>query len=363
MRAMILSTHTGGGHDAAALAMKEALEERDVSCEFLDAVAFGGKKFSGAVSQAYIRTVVRHPAAFGTIYHIGEAVRKSPLPSPVYLVNASYARRLLSEIRTFRPDMVVCSHLFPGQSLTYLRRRRLYDGVLGMIQTDYTFIPFSEEVRADLFFVGHRDMLDECGRFGIDARKVHVTGIPVHPGCRRRPYVPHHPLKIVLAGGSMGAGDLPETVSVLRTVLPEDARLQVVTGSNEEARQKVVQAAGGDLRIEVFGRVSPLSDLMQDADLLITKSGGLTITEAMVIGVPLLIYQAIEGCETINAGLLERHGMGLYARNAEMLKTLFARLVQDPGLRLEMVRHQQEEIPAEPAREAAELLIREVQHG
>ena len=362
MRALILSTHTGGGHDAAALAMQEALEEKGVTCEFLDSVAFGGERFSGAVSQLYIRTVIRHPGAFGKAYRIADVVRKSPLPSPVYLVNASYARRMAGEIAAFGPDMVVCTHLFAGQSLTYLRRRGLYNGVLGMVQTDYTFIPFSEEVKADLYFVGHADILSECAKRGIDSSKVHVTGIPVHPGCQRRPYESHNPLRVVLAGGSMGAGDLPETVRLLLTLLPENVRLQVVAGNNEDARSRVEAITAGDRRTEVFGRVSPLSDLMRDADLLITKSGGLTITEAMVIGVPLLIYQAIEGCETINADLLERHGLGLYARDAAALKTLLPRVLASPEMRDKMIRNQFEQIPPEPARTAADLMIREVKH-
>ncbi len=363
MRAMILSTHTGGGHDAAAQAMKEALEERGVICEVLDSVAFGGKRFSDKVSQTYIRTVVRHPSAFGTIYRIGEAVRKSPLPSPVYLVNASYARRLAAQIRAFAPDLVVCTHLFAGQSMTYLRRRGLYRGVLGMVQTDYTFTPFAEEVRPDIFFVGHPDMLEECSRIHIDEKRVCVSGIPVSLACVRRPYVPHTPLRLVLAGGSMGAGDLPETVRQLRNILPENARLLVVSGSNEEAEKMAREAAGEDTRIEVRGRVSPLSACMQDADVLITKSGGLTITEAMVIGVPLVIYQAIEGCETINAGLLERHGLGMYARNPGELETCLRRLMDSPDERVEMVKRQHEQIPPQPARAAADRLIQMVKNG
>ncbi|MBQ9308231.1 MAG: glycosyltransferase [Clostridia bacterium] len=361
MRALLLSTHTGGGHDAAAQAMKEALEEREVECRLMDSVAFGGEAFSRAVSATYVNMVKRSTRTFGKVYHMGEVVRHAPGPSPVYLVNAAYARNLARELQSFRPQMVVCTHLFPGQSMTYLRKHGAYDGVLGMVQTDYTFIPFSEEVKADLIFAGHRDMLRECGRDRIDPSRVHVTGIPVSLACTRKPFEDHgEHMRIVLAGGSMGAGDLPGAVRCIRTVLPEGAEVDVVAGSNEKAQAEAEKAAQGDTRIRVHGSVHPLSDLVSKADLLITKSGGLTSTEAMVMGTPMLIYQAIEGCETINAELFERNGLAWWARNEAEFVEKLPFLLAHPEARSAMVEAQFSQIPSDPARKCAELLLREV---
>lgn len=363
MKALILSTHTGGGHDAAAFAVREALEARGVQCRVMDSVAFGGERLTRLVSRTYIRMAVRTPALFGRVYRIGDAVRHSPFPSPVYLVNASYAGRLADAVERYAPDMVVCTHLYAGQSMTWVRRHRGYPGLLAMVMTDYTFIPFSEEVRADLFFVGHRDMLSECGRIGVDGGRVRVTGIPVSRVCVRRAYRPSFPRRVVLAGGSIGAGNLPATVRQLRECLPPDVRLQVVAGDNEQARKEAEAAARGDGRIEVFGRVTPLSQLVCGADLLITKSGGLTTTEAMVMGTPMLIYGAIEGCETINAALLERHGLAAWARNAQELASKLLALLEDDEARMRMTRRQVEEIPGSPADLCAEELLKEAGKG
>ncbi len=156
----------------------------------------------------------------------------------------------------------------------------------------------------------------------------------------------------------MGAGNLPRTVKALLPVIPENAALQVVTGDNAQARYEIEKIC--DSRLNVYGRVAPLTDLICGADLLITKSGGLTTSEAMVLGTPMLIYQAIEGCETINAALFERNGLSLWARSEQSLQEKVHYLLTHPGACDDMVKKQAEQIPEHPSRRCADLLIEEV---
>ena len=94
MKALILSTATGGGHNTAAHAVMEALTERGVECRFEDCVAFGGQKLSATVSNVYFKVVHAAPDAFGRLYRFAKAISTPRIKSPVYLFNAAYARKM-----------------------------------------------------------------------------------------------------------------------------------------------------------------------------------------------------------------------------------------------------------------------------
>ena len=99
MKALILSTATGGGHNTAAHAVMEALTERGVECRFEDCVAFGGQKLSAAVSNVYVKFVQAAPDAFGRLYRFAKAISTPRIKSPVYLFNAAYARKMDAFLR------------------------------------------------------------------------------------------------------------------------------------------------------------------------------------------------------------------------------------------------------------------------
>ena len=152
MKALILSTATGGGHNTAAHAVLEALTERGVECRFEDCVAFGGQKLSATVSNVYVKFVQAAPDAFGRLYRFAKAISTPRIKSPVYLFNAAYARQMEQLLTDYAPDLIVCTHMFGGQSVTYLRRHDLWNGLFAMVMTDYTIHPFIEDIECDVMF-------------------------------------------------------------------------------------------------------------------------------------------------------------------------------------------------------------------
>ena len=142
MKALILSTATGGGHNTAAHAVMEALTERGVECRFEDCVAFGGQKLSATVSNVYVKFVQAAPDAFGRLYRFAKAISTPHIKSPIYLFNAAYARKMEQLLLDYAPDLIVCTHMFGGQSVTYLRRHDLWNGLFALVMTDYTIHPF-----------------------------------------------------------------------------------------------------------------------------------------------------------------------------------------------------------------------------
>ncbi len=366
MRALIFSTHTGGGHDAAAHAIQQALEARGVETRIMDCVAFGGAWFSRAISGSYVKLVQHYPDGFGKIYRFSEAISTPRRKSPVYMMNSTYAFRMAKEIAEYGADMIICTHMFGGHSVTHLRRHGHYKGYFAMVMTDYTLSPFMEDIQPDVLCVSHRAMMRECREKGLPEGILMPFGIPVSLACKPcenraeakrkvgiSPETPH----VLLVGGSMGAGNLPGVVTKLLPSLPAGARLTLVCGSNVQAKAQVEKMLGHEPRVRVLGRVSPLYDLMASADVLITKSGGLTTTEAMTIGTPMVIVHPIRGCETANAAFFERTGLALYARSMDELTEKTARLLGSPEARERMIATQHREIDPQCCEHFVDYLI------
>lgn len=370
MKALILSTHTGGGHDAAAYALEEALTAKGVSCRVMDCVAFAGAWVSRTVSGTYIKMAQHIPASFGRMYHLAKITSTPKRKSPVYVLNATYAFRMQRVLEEFKPDMIVCTHVFGGQTATHLKKHGHYKGVLATVMTDYTLHPYVEDVRNDLLVIPHKDVLPECRKKGFSDDMVKVIGIPVSLRCqpcfdkaeaKRAAGLDPDKKQVLIVGGSMGAGNLPKTLAELLPVLGDAAHVTVVCGSNVKAKEKAEALCAGDSRVTVLGRVSPLYPLMAATDVLLTKAGGLTSTEAMTIGVPMVIMKPIPGCETSNALLLEKHGMASYARKAEEIPEKIAMLLKDDQARSAMIAAQRREIEPEAAQKIARLLIAKAQ--
>ena len=259
MKALILSTATGGGHNTAAHAVMEALTERGVECRFEDCVAFGGQKLSATVSNVYVKFVQAAPDAFGRLYRFAKAISTPRIKSPVYLFNAAYARKMEQLLTDYAPDLIVCTHMFGGQSVTYLRRHDLWNGLFAMVMTDYTIHPFIEDIECDVMFTCKAAM-PSARRLALPKSAYEFTGIPVSLSCRpctdkraAKEVVgldPERP-EVVLVGGSMGAGNLPEMIARILPVLGENGHLTVVCGSNMDALRRATEAYGSDPRVSL----------------------------------------------------------------------------------------------------------------
>lgn len=140
----------GGGHNAAAKAVYEALSERGVHTDLLDAAVFTEIPLvKDASSYIYVKAVQRVPKLFGCVYHIGDAISTPKFKSVIYYANHRGAGKMYRYIKDNGYDAVVSPHLYPIETLTYLKRRHRLTVPCFGIATDYTCIPFwrSEERR------------------------------------------------------------------------------------------------------------------------------------------------------------------------------------------------------------------------
>ena len=184
MKILVLSCSTGEGHNSAAKAVCEALNNMGAECELVDPVSFKGEKTPKTIAKLYNDLIKKTPRAFGVVYKIGDLYDSSPLPSPIYAWNAAYAEKLNKYIIDGGFDAVVSTHLYGMEALTAIRRANKQTVPFYGVITDYTIIPFTRETDLDEYFIPHAELKNVFRLKGVNEDKLNATGIPVSPSIR-----------------------------------------------------------------------------------------------------------------------------------------------------------------------------------
>ncbi|MCM1188784.1 MAG: glycosyltransferase [bacterium] len=348
MKVLILSTGTGEGHNSAAKAMKEQFDKNGVPCVMADALEFASEKAARYGRNVYLWSTEK--GVFGGAYRVGSAITSSRHKSPVYYANALYAERLYGYITENGFDTVVMPHLFPAEAVTYMMKRHHPKVKTYFIATDYACIPFTEETAPDFFFIPHEDLIPEFAGRGIPAEKLVPLGIPVSERfrntasgaqCRESLKIPADKKCILIMTGSMGYGNVESLVAKLWERTGEDTCIYVMGGTNEKLKTSLRQKYAGESRVTVLDFTDRADEYMKAADILFTKPGGLTSTEAVAAKVPLVHTHPIPGCETKNAAFFTGRGMSVSGRDEDRIVSEGLLLLESGALREEMRKAQQ----------------------
>ncbi|HIX28885.1 MAG TPA: glycosyltransferase [Candidatus Blautia stercoravium] len=365
MKVLILSCKTGGGHDAAGFAVKEALEQKGHEAVMFDYLALAGQKVSDTVGEVYVNTVKKMPHVFGAVYQIGMAASKIMRKSPVYYVNAKMGKYLKDYLESENFDAILMPHLYPAETITYMKRQGIKLPLTVAVMTDYTCIPFWEETECDYYVVAHEEMVETCVKRGIPEEKLLSLGIPVSGKFSRqadkdkaRTYLrlPLEGTNYLLMGGSMGAGHLEKLTQQFCRTREEAEFLTVICGNNKKIFQKMKRKYRDDTLIFIIGKTSQMDVYMKACDIIYTKPGGLTSTEAAVSGIPIVHTAPIPGCETANKRFFVKHGLSIAPRTVEGQVKKGRKLLKD-GEKTEAMRAAQKQvIPGNGAEKIAMLL-------
>ncbi len=324
MDALILSCGTGGGHNSAATAIKDELIRRGHCVQMLDPYTLTESRLDHIINQSYIKLVQKAPYAFGCLYFLGNIYRHFPFRSPVYHLNGKMSQPILQLLQKKHFDIIIMPHIFPGEILTHMKNHGISVPKTLFIATDYTCIPFTEETDCDYYVIPSADLKQEFIQYGIPEERLYPLGIPVQSsfetGLSRELAIQHlglDPQKhyLLIFGGSMGAGKLLEVISILYKHFcnSPSIRLIVICGSNQTLYQRLKKKYQN--QIQVTGHTSQMADYMKACDVIISKLGGLSSTEAAVSGSPLIHISPIPGCESHNMKYFSAHGMSIAVRS------------------------------------------------
>ena len=375
MKILILSCNTGEGHNSCAKALKKAMDRRGIACEIQDTLALISDTLSQRVSNAYIYST--RGSLFEMVYKLGGFVSNNSdsRQSLIYSANKLYAERLHNYIIDNGFDVVVCVHLFPAEALTALLRNAQLRIPTYFVMTDYTCIPFLSETDLDYYVIPHEHLIEEFAERGIPREKIIPIGIPVdeqryasrQPRLRaRRMLAQQMGWDIttatghwyLLMSGSMGFGNLGELVEqLLRTIRPEDGVI-CVCGRNEDMQHSLQEAFAGNQQLWVLGFTDQVPLLMDASNVIFTKPGGITSTEAIVKHIPLIHTAPIPGLEDRNAHFFHQHGLSYHANDVAQQVAVAMRLCQDQAYRQQMLRQQREHANTRSSDDVIDLILR-----
>jgi processive 1,2-diacylglycerol beta-glucosyltransferase len=330
---LFLSARVGEGHTAAADAVREQLAAHGLRGEVHDSYRYAASLFSKVVSDGYIGMVRTIPQLYGAIYDRAE---RATVAGGFRKWAAEFtARNIIGLMNRLQPSVVVCTHAFPcGVMSAY---KRLYDpsiAVMGIV-TDFVVHPFWIYKNVDAYAVATPEIRAALAARGVEAARIGVDGIPVdrrfgelprdRAELRERLGLPADRAVALVMGGGLGLGPVAATVRALAAA-EHPVNPVVIVGKNRRLERRLSEEArrdGSDVR--VLGFVENVYDWMHAADVLVTKPGGLSTSEALAAKVPLVLLRPLPGQEERNARYLISRGAALRAtRGRELVRVVDA---------------------------------------
>lgn len=313
IKLLILSGNTGGGHNSAANAVKDIFENNGIYCDIRDSLAFWGELQSDIISGGHVFIYKNTPKLFGVGYRFAENhPAKDKSTSLMYKTFSKGAKKLYELMLEQKYSAIVCTHVFSGMLATEVKRKYIPNLKIYFIATDYTCAPGTPELDASMYFIPHKFLQDEFTALNLDKDKLVPSGIPVRSHfykkvdsdvAKEELGLPKNKRIALLMCGSMGCGPIKELAIRITTLMPEDAHLAVICGSNKSL-QKELDESLDESKATVIGFTDRMDLYMDAATVAITKPGGLSSTEALVKNLPLVLIDAVPGCETRNMEFL-----------------------------------------------------------
>ncbi len=332
----------GVGHERAARAVESALRTLDPSCEPIvrDALEFSSPFLRRFYASSYNRLVDRVPRVWGFFYRRAERIPADSFRQRIRsAVLAAGCRDFAAATRRFGADAVLCTQFLPAEVFAYLRRRGAISIPVSCAVTDFAIHPIWVYPGIDHYFVATNAAAEELRETGVVApERIEVTGVPIDPAfatsvgreaARRELKLDPDPrrLTLLLMGGGFGWGPMDEMVEIVLR-LPESVQALVIAGKNEPLRERLARrVAGDDHRIKVHGFTDRVHLFLEAADLLVGKAGGLTSSEAMARGVPIIAVRPIPGQEERNCDYLQEAGAGARVHDLFDLRVRLAHFV------------------------------------
>lgn len=362
-KVLIMSASTGGGHNRAARAIKEELESRtignmSIECEIVDSLKLVNNTMDKVISRGYEKSALYTPKAYGSVYRFSETTIASKNEFKTNPLTSLMARKFKHLLNESTPDLIIGTHPFPMIALSTLKKNNNIHSLsrsesfykstkvdippMISVLTDYTTHSTWIQNEIDYYIVGHEYVKELLVYEGVDSEKVKAFGIPVEKSFlshRDRETVltelglSPEKLTVLLMGGSFGAGNIKETLEDLISI-DRDFQILVITGRNEHLKDKLSKMLDSTIHnknICLLGYTNKMNDILASIDVLISKPGGLTTTEALLNDVPMIVPYFIPGQEEENLDFLTNCGAALRTTKKYSLPVLLKVLIDDPS--------------------------------
>jgi processive 1,2-diacylglycerol beta-glucosyltransferase len=341
-RILVLSASVGAGHLRAAEAVELALRETrpDAFVKNVDCLELTNAAFRRVYGKGYLDLVNRAPHVLGYFYEMMDRPRRpgsvrDKLRHAVDKLNLGKFTRLLRD-ETW--DLVINTHFLPAELIASMRRAGKLSLPHVTVTTDFETHRLWVNQPCDHYFTATEEGAAYLRSWGVPANDITVTGIPILPVFSKSPdrheCLTHHSLAgdrpiVLQSAGGFGVGPIEALYRALLAV-PTPIELVVVAGRNEAVRKKLKAVAPPRRhRTHVLGFTDRMHELMAAADLVVSKPGGLTTSEALARGAAMVVVNPIPGQETRNSDFLLENGAAIKVNNLGVLSWKVDELLRD----------------------------------
>jgi processive 1,2-diacylglycerol beta-glucosyltransferase len=341
-RILLLSVSAGAGHGRAAEALgaEAAAHFPNIVARHIDVMTLVPRSFRALYTEYYIKLVERHPSVWAYLYHATDKMPRDALFASLRrAVERLNTRRLRDVLAEFAPDHIICTHFLPAELLAHdIKRKRSVPPVWVQV-TDFDLHRMWVQPGMRGYFAASEEIAFRMVQRGIPRANVQVSGIPVMPAfsrklsraqCARELGIAADKSTLLLMTGGAGVAGGEQMLERL-LALPQDFQIVALAGRSQrllESYRRIAAAHAG--RLFPLGFTTTIERLMACADLAITKPGGLTVSECLAVGLPMVLIAPIPGQEERNADYLMEQGVAVKAPDAVALEYKIAHLLAQP---------------------------------
>lgn len=344
MKVLIVSVKVGYGHHSAAKAMMDYFAEKGIECEMLDTFEYINPHLADSIDNGYVFSTSHFPEIYGKAYDMMDRhEEKWDKHSAVTVLSKIVSKKLKDYITEYSPDVIVGTHSYACMMMTYLREKKIVTCPLVGIITDFTVHPFWESTELDYYIVPNELLKNRAKKKGIAEEKIMPLGIPIRKQfgekiskteARNLLKIPDKTTFLVMMG-SMGFGNI---IKDLRSIdeIDKDFQLLCVCGRNAKMKEEI-ESIKWKKHVTTFGFVNNVDVMMDAADIIITKPGGLTSSEFLAKNLPAVIMNPIPGQENRNTEFLVNNGAAMMVTDTFPLEEALFEMMENPE-RIELLR-------------------------
>ncbi|MBE6581859.1 MAG: hypothetical protein E7648_01180 [Ruminococcaceae bacterium] len=374
MKILILSCNTGEGHNSCARAIREEAEKRGDTVDVWDAMSFWSKATNKLIVDGQEFLYKNLPELFGAGYRFFEKISekdnikrqrgKNPGKGLSPLAK-NPSERLHKAIAEGGYDIVICVHIFASLMVTEYRKNHGKEQPTFLVATDYTCSPGANSSDVEACFTPSEGLTDEFLSLGTKRELIVPVGIPVREDfytkldkneAKSKLGLPLDKRIVLLMSGSMGCGPIKKTVLKTAKGLPDDCILVAICGKNQKLLSSLNAISKKRKNIVPVGFTKEIPTYMDASELIITKAGGLSSTEAGVKHLPIVFSNAIPGLETHNRDYFVSRGFAFYGETPDVISAVTNTVMASEALLSDMKARMAAEFTHRSAREIVDYV-------
>ncbi len=317
MKALVLTISAGQGHNKTARAIGDYLKSQGVDVDIIDTYKYFNTALSNLVEKGYLLSTKFTPVMYGNIYSKAEQRDHSDKINVVDMAGKIISRQFYKFIAGKNPDVIIATHIFAANLVSKFKEKKESHALTFGVLTDFTVHPFWETAELDYYVTPTALLNNQLIKKGIPEEKILPFGIPIemkftvssNKEDARKILGIENKKTVFVMTGSMGYGDVIKYVKELDE-LQYDFQIITVCGNNTHLKNQIDRLRTHK-KIYNFGFVDNVDVIMDASDIIVSKPGGLTTSEALAKRLPMVLIDPIPGQEDRNYEFLVNNGLAI----------------------------------------------------